>query len=112
MRLAKFAKESRGVFAESQLVKVFLSNIDKRLLDLALPRIKMDYGGQITFSEAFAIIEQYNRALCEHNATDLVSLLVDSSKSRKAPTVTTGLAEAEVDKTLYCWPCGQAGYAM
>ena len=40
-RLAKFARESGSVFTESQLQKVFLLKIDKRLLDLALPRIIM-----------------------------------------------------------------------
>ena len=75
----QFAKESGGVFAESQLVKVFLSKIDKCLLDLALPRIIMEFGGQETLAEALAIVEQCDRALCQHNATDLVSLLVDSS---------------------------------
>ena len=34
MRLARFARESRGVCSESQLVNVFLSNIDKLLLEL------------------------------------------------------------------------------
>ena len=40
-----------------------------------------------------------------------MSLLLDSIKSRKAPVATTGLAEAEVDKTMYCWSCGYAGHA-
>ena len=56
-RLVRFARESGGVYAESQLVKVFLSKIDKRLLDLALPRIIMEFGGQTTLTEAFAIVE-------------------------------------------------------
>ena len=80
-RLAKFARESRGVFTESQLVKVFLSKIDKRLLDLALPKIIMKFGGRTTLAEALAIVEQCDRPLCQHNATDLVPLRVDSSKS-------------------------------
>ena len=62
-RLARFARESGDVFAESQLVKVFLSKIDKRLLDLALPRIIMEFGGRATLAEAFAIVEQCDRAL-------------------------------------------------
>ena len=33
-RLARFARESECVFVKNQLVKVFLSKIDKRLLDL------------------------------------------------------------------------------
>ena len=44
-RLARFAREFGDVFAENQLVKVFLSKIDKRLLNLALPRIIMEFDG-------------------------------------------------------------------
>jgi hypothetical protein len=91
-RLARFARESGGVFAESQLEKVFLSKIDKFLLDLVLSKIIMEYNGRATLVEAFAIVEQCDRVLCQHDATDLVSLLVDSSKSRKAPVAAAGLA--------------------
>ena len=60
-RLARFAG---GVFTKSQLVKVFfLSKIDKYLIDLALPRIIIDYGGRATLVEAFAVVEQCDRAL-------------------------------------------------
>ena len=110
-RLARFAKESGGLFAESQLVKVFLSKIDKDLLDLALPRIIMEFGGRATLVEAFAIVEQCDRAFCQHDATDLVSLLVDSRKSRRVLFAAVGLAEEQVDKTLYCWSCGQTYHA-
>ena len=68
------------MFADSYLVKVFLSKIYKRLLDLALPKIIMKFGSRAILAEAFAIVEQCDRVLCQHNATDLVSLLVDSSK--------------------------------
>ena len=51
---------------------------------------------------------QYDHALCQHDVTDLVSLLVDSSKSRKVPIAIIELAETEVEKTLYCWSWGQA----
>ena len=98
--------EFGGVFAEGQLVKVILSKIDKRLLDLTLPRIIMEFGGRTTLAEAFAIVEHCDRTLCQHDAIDLVSLLVDSSKSRKAPVAIAGLVEAEMYKTLYCWSCG------
>ena len=56
-RLARFARESRDVFAESQLVKVFLSKIDKCFFDLALPMIIMEFGGWAILAEAFAIVE-------------------------------------------------------
>jgi hypothetical protein len=38
-------------------------------------------------------------------------MLVDSRKSRKVPIVVARLAEAEVDKALYCWSYGHAGHA-
>ena len=41
----------------------FLSKIDKYLIDLALPRIIIDYGGRATLVEAFAVVEQCDRAL-------------------------------------------------
>ena len=87
-RLARFARESGGVFVASLLVKVFLSNIDKRLLDLALPKIIMEFGSRATLKEAFAIVDQCDHALCHHDAIDLVSLLVDFSKSRKSSVTT------------------------
>ena len=62
-RLARFAREFGGVFTESQLVKVFLSNIDKRLLHLALPRIIMEFGGRAPLAEVFAIVEQCDRTM-------------------------------------------------
>ena len=83
MRLARFAKKYGIVFAESQLVKVILSKIDKHLVNLALPTIIMEFGGRATLVEAFDVVKQCGRALCQHNTTDLVSLLVDSSKSRR-----------------------------
>ena len=111
MRLARFSRESKGVFTESQLVKVFLSKIEKCLLDLTLPRIIMEFGGHTTLAEAFAIVKQCDDTLCQYDATDLVSLLVDSSKSGKALVATVRLAEVEADKTLYYWSCGELGHA-
>jgi hypothetical protein len=91
-------------------VKVFLSKIDKHLLDLALSRIIMEFGSRTTLVEVFAIVKQCNRTLCQYDVIDLVSLLVDSSKSGKVSVSAARLAEAELDKTLYCWSCGQAGH--
>ena len=53
-RFARFVRESGGVFAKSPLVKLFLSKIDKRLLELALPMIIIEFGGRTTLAEAFA----------------------------------------------------------
>ena len=43
---------------------VFLSNINKRLIDLPLPKNIVDYGGQDMPPNAFAIVQQCDRALC------------------------------------------------
>ena len=54
----------QGMFVENQLVKVNLSKIDKRLLDLVLPKNIMEFGGQATLAKAFAIVEHCDCALC------------------------------------------------
>ena len=61
-------------------MKVFLSKIDKDLIDLALPIIIMNNGGQPTLVEPFAVVKQCDRTLYQYDAINLVSLLVDSSK--------------------------------
>jgi hypothetical protein len=76
----RFVVEPGGVFAESQLVKICLSKIDKRLLQLALPRIILDYEGRATLAQAFAVVERCDRTLCQHNATDMVSWMTESTK--------------------------------
>ncbi|KAH8974108.1 hypothetical protein BDL97_01G084300 [Sphagnum fallax] len=101
-RLTRFAVESGGVFAESQLVKIFLSKIDKRLLELATPRIIFNYDGKATLAQAFAEVEKCDRALCQHDATDMVSWMTDISKPKKAATATSSLAETQPEKTLHC----------
>ncbi len=88
-RLARFAVESGGVFAESQIVKKILSKIDKRLLELASPRIILDYKGKATFAQAFAVVERCDRALCQHDAADMVSWMTESTKSRRIVTATS-----------------------
>ena len=70
----------------------------------------MEFRGQATLAEAFAIVEQCDRTLCKYNVIDLVSLLVDTSKSQKGQVAIAGLAEVEVDKTLYCWTYGHVGH--
>ena len=85
---------------------MFLSKIDKCLIDLALPRIFIEFGGRATLVEAFAEVDQCNCTLCQHDATDLISLLVVFNKSRKFPIVTAGLAATEDDNTYHCWYCG------
>lgn len=93
------------------MVKVFLSKIDKRLLDLALPKIIMDFGGRTTLAGAFAMVDQCVRPLYQHHGIDFIILLDNSSKSRKVPIHTARLADPEADNTYYCWCCGHACHA-
>ena len=50
MKLARSTKEFVSVFMQSQLVKVFLSKINKRLIDLALSKIIIYYDDWTTFA--------------------------------------------------------------
>lgn len=93
------------------MVKVFLAKIDKRLLDLTLSKIIMDYGGWTIFAKTFAVVEYYDLALCQHDATDLVSLLMDYSEYQRIHLVAVGLAETRASKTSYCWFCGELHHA-
>ena len=113
-RLARFAVESGGVFAESQIVKKILSKIDKRLLELASPRIILDYEGRATLAQAFAVVERCDQGLCQHDAADMVSWMSKNTKSRRIVTATSSLAETQPVKeqnNLYCWDCGEAGHS-
>ena len=108
--LARFAVESGRVFVESQILKIFLSKIDKKLLNLATPTIIINYKGQEMLAQAFAEVERCDKALCQHDATDMVSWMTDASKSKKASTATSSLTETQPEKTLHCWGCGGSGH--
>jgi hypothetical protein len=96
------------------LSKFFLSKIDKRLLELASPRIILDYEGRATFAQAFAVIERCDRALCQHDATDMVSWMTKNTKSKRIITATSSLAgtqHVKEQKILHCWGCEEAGHS-
>lgn len=73
IRLVRIAVEYGDVFTESQLVKIFLLTIDKRLLDLATPRIIPNYDGKTTLAQVFAKIGKCDRAPCNDDAMHIVS---------------------------------------
>nr|PNR34065.1 hypothetical protein PHYPA_023881 [Physcomitrium patens] len=106
IHLALLVVESRGVFVESQLVKIFLSKIDKRLLDLAIPRITFNYGSKAILAQTFVEVEKYNKALCQYDAIDIVTWMMDVSKSKKMTTIKSSLTETQLEKTMNCWKCG------
>ena len=53
-------------------MKVFLSNMDKLIFDLALPKIVMNYDLLVTLGETYVIVESCDRALCQYDANDLI----------------------------------------
>jgi hypothetical protein len=67
-----------------------------------LPKIIMDYGGHAILAKASAVVKQCDRAFSQHDATDLVSLLIDYSKFWKAMVVAAGLVETKVKNILCC----------
>ena len=91
-------------------MKIFLSKIDKKLLDLAILRIIINYEGRATLTQAFAKVERCDRAFCHHDATDIVSWMADASKSKKATIATSSLVQTEPEKTLHYWGCGESGH--
>ena len=97
-RLVRFSRQSKGVFTESQLVKMFLSKIIKFFINLAMPMIIMHDDKQMRYSNTIAVVEQCGCALCEQVPTNLVLLLMDSSKSRKASVAAVRLAKTNMDK--------------
>lgn len=102
--------ELGGVFVETQLVKMFLSKIKKRLLDLAMPRIILNYDGKATLAQAFAMVEKCDRALWQHNAIDMVSSMRDTTKPKKALIATSSLADIQPKKSLHYLTCGEFGH--
>ena len=111
-RLARFAKKYEGFFRGEPVGDGFFwSKIDKRIIDLILLKIIMDFHWRATLAKIFAVVKQCDGALCQNDATDLVSLLMDSRKSRETLVAAAGLIEAQVDKTLCCWSYGQASHA-
>lgn len=76
-----------------------------------LPRIIIDYNNQALLTEAFAISEHCDRALCQHDTTDLVFLLIDSSKLWRTHVAAVDLVKVEVEKTSHFQFFGELGYA-
>ena len=84
-----------------------MTKIDKRLLDLATPKIIIKYEGPATRAQLFVEVESCDRGLCQHDATNMVSWMIDASKSKKATNATSSLVETQSEKTLHCWGCGE-----
>ena len=109
-RLARLAAEAGDVFTERQLVKIFISKLDKRMVELITPHLLFRYHGNATLAQAFTEVEGLDRALGVSEATDLVTSLMDAPKPKKLATATGSLAETQPEKVVHCWSCGEAGH--
>lgn len=101
-----FVVELRGVFAESQLVKILLSKINKRLFELTSSWIILDYESRIMLAQIFVVVERYNRTLYQHDDTDMVSWITGDIKPRRIITARSNLTKTQPkkgQKILYCW---------
>lgn len=65
---------------------------------------------QMRYSNTIAVVEQCGCALCEQVPTNLVLLLMDSSKSRKASVAAVRLAKTNMDKIWYFCSCGNSDH--
>lgn len=71
--LTWFMIESRDVFAQSQFIKIFLSNIDTTFMDLATPRIILNYNGKATLTQVFDKVERCSKAFYQYDAINIVA---------------------------------------
>lgn len=99
--LVQFIVESRGVSVESQLIKIFLSKINKRLLDLATLRIIFNYNGKAILTQIFVEIKKYIKVLCQYDTIDIVAYIMDVSKSKKIISATSSLVEIQPKRTIH-----------
>ena len=61
-------------------------------------------------AQAFSVAEELEQARCKKEATQLVTTLLEAPKSKKPVTATSGLAEAQPEKVVQCWACGETGH--
>lgn len=98
------------MFVEIQLVKIFLSKIDKKFLDLVTLRIILNYDSKVLLVQAFAKVKKYDKTLCQYNAIDIVALMIDVSKSKKMAIAISSLAKIHLEKTMHYWRCDEFGH--
>ena len=110
-RLARFAAEAGDVFTERQLAHIYLSKLDKRMVEMLDARLLFRYHGNETLAQVFAEVEALDRALGVREATVLATSMLDAPKPKKLATATSSLAEAQPERLVHCWACGEAGHA-
>lgn len=108
--LSRLAAEAGDVFTERQLVKIFISKLDKRMVELISPHLLFRYYGNATLAQTFAEVEELDRALGVSKATNLVTLQMDTPESKKLATATGSLTKAQPEKVVYCWGCDEASH--
>ncbi len=91
-------------------MKIFISKLDKRIEELISPCLLFEYYGNATLAKAFVEVEMFDRVLGVTEAIDLVTSLMDAPKPKKLVTTAGSLAEAQSEKIVYCWVCGEGDH--
>jgi RecJ-like exonuclease len=55
-------------------------------------------------------VEFLEKGLGKREATGLISSMMDTAKPKKISIATSSLAEAQPQKVVECWTCGEAGH--
>lgn len=108
--LAQFIIKLRGIFVESQLVKIFLFNIDKKFLDFVTSRIILNYNSKAILAQAFVEVENQNKVLCQHDTTNMVAKMMDVFKPEKVATAISRLAKIQPKRTKDYWRYSNSSY--
>ena len=109
-RLARMASDAGNVLTQPQLVGIYLSKLEKRLREAVDNHLLFQYQGLETLAQAYEATEFLEVALGRREAVNIVSSLMEATKPKKLAIATSSLAEAQPEKVVHCWACGEAGH--
>ena len=109
-RLARMAVDAGNVLTQPQLVGIYLSKLEKKLRDAVDTHLLFRYQGEETLAQAYEATEFLEIAFGRREAVSIVSTMMEATKAKKLPTATSSLAEAQPEKVVHCWACGEAGH--
>ena len=109
-RLARMAVDAGNILTQPQLVGIYLSKLEKKLRDAVDTHLLFRYQGEETLAQAYEATEFLEIALGRREAVSIVSTMMEATKPKKLPAATSSLAEAQPEKVVHCWACGEAGH--
>lgn len=109
-RLSRLASETEDVFTDRQLVQIYLSKQEKRIVDVVRPIMLDRFGGRATLRQVLREVERIDKAMGIDDATTVALSLIESTKPKKLAVASGHLAELQPEKVVHCWACGEAGH--